>query len=80
MTDHNLVGDMSHQGTHFWFMSVQTANAGGYYLNSYQGTLTPGSKATRLDLFNDIRRLVEEKDPRSKGGIVLAFDIQPNQL
>lgn len=80
MADPTLVGDMSNQGTHFWLMSVQTANDGGYYLNSYQGTLTPGPKATRLELFNDIRRLVDEHDPRSRGGIVLTFDIQRNKI
>ncbi|GHB15034.1 hypothetical protein GCM10018777_55900 [Streptomyces albogriseolus] len=80
MTDRTLVGDMSEQGTHFWFMSMQTKNAAGYYLNSYQGTVTPARGATRMDLFNEVRGFVEENDPRSKGGIVLAFDIQRNKI
>lgn len=68
------------QGTHFWFMTVQTPNASGYYMNSYQGTWTPQAEATRLDVFNAIRSHVDEQDPRARGGIVVAFDIQPNGL
>lgn len=68
------------QGTHFWFMTMQTPNAAGYFMNSYQGTWTPGPEETRLDMFNSLRSLVEETDPRSRGGTVIAFDIQPNQI
>lgn len=68
------------QGTHFWFMTIQTPNASGYFVNSYQGTWTPRTGATRLDTFNDIRRYVDGEDLRARGGIVISFDIQPNQL
>ena len=68
------------QGTHFWFMTVQAPNAGGYFVNSYQGTWTPQPGATRLSTFNDIRSYVDSQDPRARGGIVLAFDLQPNRL
>lgn len=68
------------QGTHFWLLTMQTPNAAGFYLNSYQGTITPAAGATRLDAFNEVRRLVEEQDPPSRGGIVLAFDVQPNRI
>jgi hypothetical protein len=68
------------QGTHFWFLTMQTPNAAGYYLSSYQGTFTPPAGATRLDAFNEVRQLVERNDPPSRGGTVLAFDIQPNQI
>lgn len=68
------------QGTHFWFMAIQTPNRTGYRLNDYQGVLTPRPGSTRLDLFNDIRREVEQQDPLSRGGIVVAFDLQPNKL
>lgn len=80
MTVRMLVGDESTQGTHFWFMSIQTPNAHGYRLNSYQGTRTPKKGETRLDLFNDILREVQQHDPLSRGGIVLAFDIQRNKI
>jgi hypothetical protein len=68
------------QGTHFWFISIQTSNARGIYTNSYQGAWTPPPGATRLDMFNKIQDLVETEDPRARGGMVIAFDIQPNQL
>jgi hypothetical protein len=68
------------QGTHFWFLTMQTPNASGIYMNTYQGTWNPAPDATRLDMFNRIRSFVEEKDPRSRGGMVISFDIQPNQL
>jgi hypothetical protein len=70
----------SEQGTHFWFMSIQTPNATGVYTNSYQGAWTPALRATRLDMFNEIQAFVENEDPRARGGMVVAFDIQPNQL
>jgi len=72
--------ELAEQGTHFWFMTIQTPNARGFYVNSYQGTWTPRPKATRLDTFNDIRSYIDEQDPRARGGIVAGFDIQPNQL
>ena len=68
------------QGTHFWFMSVMAVNPRGPWMNDYQGTVTIAPDATRLELFNQIREEVAEKDPRSRGAVVLAFDIQPNQL
>lgn len=68
------------QGSHFWFMTIQTANATGYYVNSYQGAWTPAPGETRLDVFNAIRRFVEEQDPRSRGGVVTGFDLQPNTI
>ncbi|MEU6543848.1 hypothetical protein [Streptomyces sp. NPDC046859] len=81
MTERIVVGDMSKQGSHFWFMSIQGPNgAGGFYLNSYQGTRTPKRGATRLELFNSIRQEVSENDPLSQSGVVIAFDIQPNKL
>src|ERR1044071_3778237 len=49
------------QGTHFWFMVIQTPNATGLYVNSYQGTWTPQPEETRLDVFNAIRSHVEER-------------------
>ena len=71
---------MPEQGTHFWFMTVQSPNDGGFYMNSYQGTWTPGPEDTRLDVFNAIRSFVREKDPRAQGGVVVAFDLQSNKL
>lgn len=68
------------QGGHFWFMTIQTPNTIGYYMNCYQGTWTPQPGETRLDTFNAIRSYVDENDPRARGGIVIAFDLQPNQL
>ena len=64
----------------FWFMTIQKPNAHGYFLNSYQGTLTPAPGTTRLTLFNEIREEVDRQDPRTIGGVVIAFDVQPNEL
>jgi hypothetical protein len=68
------------EGTHFWFMSVMAVNPRGPWVNDYQGTLTLTPGATRMDLFNQIREEVAEKDLRSRDAIVLAFDIQPNRI
>lgn len=82
MTDTRiLVGNMSQQGSHFWFMTIQAPNGtGGIYMNSYQGTRTPHRGATRLELFNAIRQEIKQVDPLSESGVVIAFDIQPNKL
>jgi hypothetical protein len=61
-------------------MTIQTPNAAGYQLNDYQGVLTPKPGTTRLSLFNDIRAEIEQADPLSAGGVVIAFDVQPNEL
>lgn len=66
--------------SHFWFMSVVTMNAVGPWFNDYQGTLTLAPGATRLEVFNQIREEVAQNDPRSRGSLVIAFDIQPNEL
>ncbi|MFI9598965.1 hypothetical protein ACIHCX_03620 [Streptomyces sp. NPDC052043] len=68
------------QGSHFWMMTIQTPNAAGYNVTDYQGTLTPARGATRLDLFNEIREEIYRESPHSRGGVVIAFDVQPNQL
>lgn len=68
------------QGTHFWFMTIQTQNARGHWMGSYQGVLTPEPEETRLELFNSIRDDIFAGDPRARGGVVLAFDLQPNQV
>lgn len=68
------------QGTHFWFVAIQTPAASGYNLGHYWGTVTPGAEATRLDLFNWLISDVYERNPRARGGSVIAFDIQPNKL
>ena len=68
------------QGSHFWFMSVMVVNSIGPWVNDYQGTLRLVPGATRLEVFNQIREEVAQSDPRSRGAIVLAFDVQPNEL
>jgi hypothetical protein len=70
----------SDQGTHFWFMAIQTPNGSGYCLADYQGVCTPCPGATRLDVFNDLREGINRQHPQSRGGTVIAFDIQPNQI
>lgn len=70
----------SEQGSHFWHMVIQTPNARGMHLGSYQGTRTPKRGQTRLDLFNDVLDEMYQKYPESRGGVVIAFDIQPNKI
>lgn len=71
---------MPEQGTHFYFITLQQGNARGFYTNTLSGCWTPGAEQTRLDVFNEIRAEFEARDPGVRGGVVLAFDIQPNQL
>lgn len=71
------------QHSHFWLIVIQTPNtptSPGYYVGTTYGTLTPSPGATRFDLFSMARAYAEAKDPRLRGGVVLAFDIQPNQI
>lgn len=71
---------MPEQGTHFYFITLQQANARGIYTNTLSGYWTPAPGQTRLDVFNEIRAKFEARDAGVRGGVVLAFDIQPNQL
>jgi hypothetical protein len=68
------------QGTHFFYITMHQVNALGPYTNSFSGAFTPKPGETRLDLYNAIRADFEASDSKVRGGIVLAFDIQPNQL
>lgn len=69
------------QGTHFWRMAIQapatdrTTNVIGGF-----GTWTPKRGQTRHDVCEDIRDALTEKYPEAQGGVVIAFDIQPNKL
>lgn len=76
----DCMANKTKRDSHFWFMSVMTVNAHGPWANDYQGTLTLVPGATRLEAFNQIREEVAQGDPRSRGAIVLSFDIQPNEL
>jgi hypothetical protein len=66
----------SEQGTHFWFMTIQTIDS----VASYQATRTPSPGQTRLDLYYAILNEIVRLHPESRGGAVIAFDIQPNKL
>lgn len=68
------------QGSHFWFMSIQTPNAQGYYMSNHHGHATPLPDETRYDLFLRLISEVNHYEPRTVGGTVLAFDVQPNQI
>lgn len=68
------------QGTHFWFMTIQKAVPGGARFVDAQGTWTPDPSETRMDAFNAIRLDLELRDPAIQGGVIIAFDIQPNKL
>lgn len=74
------MAEQTEQGTHFYFMVVQTPVAGGVHVSSQRGTCTPERGATRLDLFNAILAEAVQASPISANGNVIAFDIQPNQL
>ena len=67
------------EGTLFWFMAIQAPHR-GVWLNDYQGTWVPEPGDTRMDCLNAIRQNVDDPDPRARGGIVIAFDIQPNKI
>ncbi|MGW4703252.1 hypothetical protein [Streptomyces sp. NPDC004285] len=72
---------MQKQGTYFWFMAIQTSTAAtGTTIGDYQGTISPPRGTTRFDLFNKVRAEVEQRYPQAVGGVVVAFDVQPNKL
>lgn len=66
--------------SYFWFMTIQTPNGAGFNISDYQGVLTPEPGETRLSIFNDLREQIVREFPRSSGGSVIAFDLQPNEL
>lgn len=67
------------QGTHFFFITIQRDSA-GHVPVTLSGTVTPRPGQTRLDLFNQTWAAFEKVDPRVRGGVVIAFDLQPNAL
>ncbi|MFJ5644060.1 hypothetical protein [Streptomyces sp. NPDC093223] len=71
---------MNKQVPHFWFMTIETPGVGASRVGSYQGLRTPRRGQTRLELFNSIRAEIEERDPLTRGGVVVGFDIQPNEM
>ena len=70
------------QGTHFWLITIQASHPGGGVSTRYfQGTVTPAPGETRMDVFNRLLQEVSEVEPAFRqNGVVLAFDLQPNQL
>lgn len=73
--------DNTEQGTHFWTMAIQARSATeGLNITGAWGTWTPKRGQTRYDVFNDIRGALSESQPETRGGVVIAFDIQPNKL
>jgi hypothetical protein len=68
------------QGTHFWFMTIQTASEDGSRISDYAGTVTPARGKTRMDMFNQVREEIGSYAPHTRAGAVLAFDLQPNKL
>jgi hypothetical protein len=68
------------QGTHFYFMVIETHTPGGSQTSENYGTLTPDSGATRIDLYQAIKAEAIRRNPLAAHGAVVAFDIQPNKL
>lgn len=68
------------QGTHFYLITIQYAIERGWAVIGIKGTWTPGRKQSCLDVFNEIWQQTVEGHPEVAGGVVLAFDLQPNKL
>lgn len=68
------------QGTHFYFMVIQTPVEGGFQMSESCGTITPRKGATRRELYDFIRADVVRRSPVAAHGNVVAFDVQPNEL
>ncbi|MER6778511.1 MULTISPECIES: hypothetical protein [unclassified Streptomyces] len=60
----------------FWFMSFRTTTG----VTTLNGTFKKEPHATRIAAFEQIRTLVKEQQPHLANAIVVAFDVQPNQL
>ncbi|MGP3686515.1 hypothetical protein ACTVZO_17715 [Streptomyces sp. IBSNAI002] len=71
---------MSEQGTHFIFMSLTVPTPQGFMTLRRSGAVTPPQGATRLDMFEVLRQQVIAEDPSHAEAVVIAFDIQPNEL
>lgn len=69
-------GKTSEQGTHFWFMGIHQGNN----LVMDTGTYTPKRGETRFDACQAIYDHMCTRNPKIAGGVILAFDIQPNKL
>jgi hypothetical protein len=74
------VPERTEQGTHFYFMVIQTSINGGTQVSENYGTLTPNEGATRIDLYEAVKADAIRRNPIAAHGAVIAFDIQPNKL
>lgn len=68
------------QGTHFWTMTLQCMEDDRPAVTGCNGHWTPKPGQTRYDVFQEIRAEIENSQPQTRGGVVVAFDIQPNAL
>jgi hypothetical protein len=68
------------QGTHFWWIVVQTPRRFRRpVITASTGTITAMPGDSRYDLFWKVRDQVDADYPQARGGRVIAFELQRNE-
>lgn len=68
------------QGTHFYVLTLQKPAGHGMALATTSGTHTPPTNWSTYDFYLAVRADLERNQPELRGGVVVHFDIRPNQL
>ncbi|MCC9312082.1 hypothetical protein LN042_34345 [Kitasatospora sp. RB6PN24] len=68
------------QGTHFYVLTLQKPAGHGMAIATTSGTHTPPAGWTTHDFYLAARDDLERSQPELRGGVVVFFDVRPNQL
>ncbi|MCP2314043.1 hypothetical protein [Kitasatospora paracochleata] len=68
------------QGTHFYVLTLQKPTQNGMATGTTSGTHTPPAHWTVQDFLAAARADLEHSQPELRGGVVVHFDVRPNQL
>lgn len=64
----------------FWFMSLALITQQGLSFYRRTGRLTVNPGGTRFDLFHEVLDSVKAETPELETAVVLAFDVQRDEL
>ncbi|MGW1143834.1 hypothetical protein ACWD6I_01975 [Streptomyces sp. NPDC002454] len=65
------------QGSHQY---VLTLDLPGRAMSTWSGTLTPGSRDTRQDVYQWLRKQITDEHPHFATACVVVFSLEPNHL
>ena len=80
MSDPTTTPTAAEQGTHHYLLTLQASTPTGFFVQTWSGSLTPPTGATRQDVCSALRAQFAASEPLLAKNAVLFFDVQPNQL